>query len=50
MNLLFIIDEFTDISSAAIVRQQAGIIMDVFHNPYQTRPSCEWVGGEATRQ
>ena len=50
MNLFFIFDEWSDISTAPETRVQADVIMDALRNPYQPRASDEWVGGEVARQ
>lgn len=50
MNLFFTFDEWSDVSTAPETRVQADVIMDALRNPYKTRPSNEWVGGEVARQ
>lgn len=50
MNLFFIFDEWSDVSTAPETRVQADIIMDALRNPCKPRPSDEWVGGEVARQ
>lgn len=50
MNLIFVFDEYSDISCEEEVCQQAGIIMDALRNPHKPRPKGEWVGGEVARQ
>lgn len=50
MNLFFIIDEHSDKSEAAEVRDQVRIIIDAFRNPTTCRPESEWIGGEVARQ
>ncbi|KAF8871974.1 isoprenoid synthase domain-containing protein [Infundibulicybe gibba] len=49
-NLLYMFDEYSDITVPSSVRQQADIVMDALHHPHMARPVGEWVGGEATRQ
>lgn len=50
MNLVFVIDEYSDVSEESEVRQQKDAIMDALRHPYKPRPKGEWVGGEVTRQ
>lgn len=50
MNLFFVFDEWSDISSAYETRLQADSIMDALRNPCKPRPTGEWVGGEIARQ
>ncbi|KAJ6555571.1 terpenoid synthase [Mycena vulgaris] len=50
MNLFFVIDEHTDVAETDTARVQANIVMDALRNPYTTRPTNEWIGGEVTRQ
>lgn len=50
MNLFFVIDEHSDLSSVADAETQAQIIMNALMNPEKPRPHGEWVGGEVARQ
>lgn len=50
MNMFFVFDEYSDVSSPEDVVEQAAIIMDALRNPSVPRPEDEWVGGEVTRQ
>lgn len=50
MNLFFVIDEHSDVSTTKTVRQQADVVMDAIRNPHTPRPENEWVGGEVARQ
>ncbi|KAJ7798178.1 terpenoid synthase [Mycena leptocephala] len=50
MNLFFVIDEHSDVSTTETVRQQADVVMDAIRNPHTPRPENEWVGGEVARQ
>lgn len=50
MNLFFVFDEYSDIATADVVREQADIIMDALRNPHRPRPVGEWVGGAVTKQ
>lgn len=50
MNLVFVIDEYSDVSEPSEVQEQKDIIMDALRNPHKPRPKGEWIGGEAARQ
>jgi hypothetical protein len=50
MNLLWVVDEHTDVASGNVVRHQADIVMDALRNPNEARPSGEWVGGQVARE
>lgn len=50
MNLFFVFDEYSDVATKGVARQQADIIMDALRNSHLPRPAGEWVGGEVTRQ
>ncbi|KAG2040645.1 terpenoid synthase, partial [Suillus americanus] len=50
MNVLYVIDEYSDVSEEGEVRQQKDIVMDALRHPYKPRPKGEWVGGEIVRQ
>ncbi|KAL0574477.1 hypothetical protein V5O48_007491 [Marasmius crinis-equi] len=50
MNLFFVIDEYTDVVSAAEARRLCNIVMDALRNPQTSRPIGEWIGGEVARQ
>lgn len=50
MNLFFVIDEYSDISTPEEVRKQKNIVMDALRNPHTPRPEGEWIGGEVARQ
>ncbi|KAI3395183.1 hypothetical protein diail_1677 [Diaporthe ilicicola] len=49
MNLFFVFDEWSDVSTAAETRIQADVIMDSLRDPCKPRPAGEWVGGALTR-
>ncbi|KAG2124659.1 terpenoid synthase [Suillus clintonianus] len=49
-NLLFFIDEYTDISEEGEARKQKDAVMDALRHPHEPRPKAEWVGGEIARQ
>ena len=50
MNVLFVIDEYTDGASAPVVREMMEIITDTMVNPHKPRPEGEIVIGEICRQ
>lgn len=50
MNLVWVIDEYSDVSEVREVRNQKNIIMDALRNPHKPRPEGEWIGGEIMRQ
>ena len=50
MNLSFVIDEYSDVSGEAEVREQKNVVMDALRNPHIPRPKGEWIGGEVARQ
>ncbi|KAF4623294.1 hypothetical protein D9613_001445 [Agrocybe pediades] len=50
MNLFFVIDPYTDVEPAHVVREMADIIIDALNNPDKPRPEGEILLGELTRQ
>ena len=50
MNVLFVLDEYTDVASPTVVREMVDIVIDALHNPDKARPEGEIVLGELTRQ
>ncbi|EJD04757.1 terpenoid synthase [Fomitiporia mediterranea MF3/22] len=50
MNLLFAIDEYTDVDSEVAVREIVDIVIDALKNPRKSRPEGEMPLGEVTRQ
>ncbi|KAJ7436098.1 isoprenoid synthase domain-containing protein [Mycena galericulata] len=50
MNLFFLVEEYTDVESPAIVQEMVDIVMDALNDPHKPRPEGEIVLGEATRQ
>ena len=50
MNLFFVIDEYTDVESAPVVRGMVDIVIDAMNNPDRPRPDGEILLGEMTRQ
>lgn len=50
MNLLYVIDEHTDVKQAPAVQQMVEILLDAVHNPQKPRPVGEHVSGEIMRE
>ncbi|KAH9940670.1 terpenoid synthase [Amylocystis lapponica] len=50
MMFFFMFDEYTDVSSASVVREYANIVMDALRNPLKPRPERENIVGEVARQ
>ncbi|KAJ7137759.1 isoprenoid synthase domain-containing protein [Mycena epipterygia] len=50
MNVFFVVDEYTDVESAPVVREMVDIVIDAMNNPHKPRPEGEILLGEVTRQ
>ena len=50
LNLFFIIDEYTDVQPAHVVREMMATCIDAMHNPTKPRPGGEVVLAEMVRQ
>ena len=50
MNVFFVVDEYTDVEPAPVVREMIGIVIDALHNPDKPRPEGEILLGELCRQ
>ncbi|KAG1847828.1 terpenoid synthase [Suillus subalutaceus] len=50
LNLVFVIDEYSDVSEEGEVRKQKDTVMDALRHPHEPRPEGEWVAGAITRQ
>jgi Delta6-protoilludene synthase len=50
MQVLFVVDEYTDVEDAAKVREMTEIVKDALRNPARPRPNGEILLGELTRQ
>ncbi|KAG2151560.1 isoprenoid synthase domain-containing protein [Suillus bovinus] len=50
INVLIIVDEYTDVENAAVAEAMVGIVIDALHNPHKTRPEGECILGEIIRQ
>ncbi len=50
MNLVFVIDEYTDNATPEVVRQYFDVVIDALRNPAKPRPSDEVVLGVITQE
>ncbi|PPQ98466.1 hypothetical protein CVT26_013867 [Gymnopilus dilepis] len=50
MNLFFVVDEYTDVEEAPVVREMVDIVIDALNNPEKPRPEGEILLGEVARQ
>jgi len=50
MHVLFLVDEYTDVEPAHVVREMVDIVLDAMKNPHKPRPQDEVVLGEIARQ
>lgn len=50
MNLFFVVDEYTDVEPAPVVRQMVDVVIDALNNPRKPRPNGEILLGEVARQ
>ena len=50
MNLLFVIDDYTSVEPAPVVRAMADIVLDALNNPHKSRPEGEILLGVVTQQ
>jgi len=50
MNLFFVVDEYTDVEPAPVVREMVDIVIDALNNPEKPRPEGEILLGEVARQ
>ncbi|KAH8101904.1 terpenoid synthase [Cristinia sonorae] len=50
MNLFFIVDEYTDVEPAPVVREMVDVVIDALNNPHKPRPEGEIILGEVARQ
>ena len=50
MNVFFVVDEYTDVEPAPVVREIIAVLIDALHNPDKPRPEGEIMLGELTRQ
>ena len=50
MNLFFVVDEYTDVEPAHVVREMVDVVIDALNNPDKPRPDGEILLGEVARQ
>ena len=50
MNLLFMIDGYTDVEQESVVQEIVDVAIDAIRNPNKPRPAGEVVLGEIARQ
>lgn len=50
VNLLFVVDEYTDVEDAGAVHDIVTIVLDAFHYPQKERPDGEVIVGELAKQ
>lgn len=50
MNLFFVIDEYTDVEPAPVVRGMVDIIIDALNNPHKPRPEGEILLGKVAQE
>ena len=50
MNIVFLLDEYTDTEPAHAVHKIVDVVIDALHNPAKPRPEGEVVLGEIVRQ
>jgi hypothetical protein len=44
VNIIFVVDEFTDVAEPEMAAQVCDLVMDVFHNPYKERTPGDKLG------
>jgi len=50
MNLFFVLDEYTDVEPAPVVRGMVDIVIDALNNPHRPRPEGEILLGLVAQQ
>ena len=50
MNLFFVVDEYTDVEPAHVVREMVDVVLDALNHPHKPRPEGEILLGEVARQ
>jgi hypothetical protein len=50
MNLFFVVDEYTDVEPAPVVRGMVDIVIDALNNPHRPRPEGEILLGLVAQQ
>jgi len=50
MNLFFVVDEYTDLQPASVVRSTIDIVLDALANPHNERPDGEILLGQVVKE
>ncbi|KAJ3563357.1 hypothetical protein NP233_g8992 [Leucocoprinus birnbaumii] len=50
MNLFFVVDEYTDVEPAPVVREMVDIVIDALNNPHKPRPEGEIILGKVAQE
>lgn len=50
INVVIIVDEYTDVENAAVAEAMADIVIDALNNPHKTRPEGECILGKIVQQ
>ena len=50
MNLFFVVDEYTDVESAPMVREMVDVVIDALKNPHKPRPQGEILLGQVAKE
>jgi hypothetical protein len=47
MNLFFVVEEYTNVENASVVREMVNSIIDALNNPHKPRPEGEILLGDS---
>jgi hypothetical protein len=50
MNLFFVVDEYTDVEPASVVRGMVDVVVDALKNPHKPRPQGEVILGQVAKE
>ncbi|KZT23360.1 terpenoid synthase [Neolentinus lepideus HHB14362 ss-1] len=50
MNLFFVVDEYTDVEPAPVVREMVDVVIDALNNPHKPRPEGEILLGQVAKE
>ncbi|KAH7887274.1 isoprenoid synthase domain-containing protein [Phlebopus sp. FC_14] len=50
MNLFFVVDEYTDVEDAPVVREMVDVVIDALNNPHKPRPEGEILLGQVAKE
>ena len=50
MHIFFLVDEYTDVEGAPVVREMVDVMTGALRNPHKPRPTGEVLLGEVVRQ